>query len=418
MVERLHLTPELVDSLEPPETGERWIADAGLRGFGVRLWAGKKGGGACFAIRVRSHDGRLIRESFSPRAEQAWRAQAALSRLSQRGERQLSLGLLHADAREWAIDRICEFKGRPTRAGRRRDRYRRASLAAQEMTLAQAAKRIFRKLEKTGKNPDYIFQLRKLFAKLSVRAQSTALSAGEIEVLASDIANPNLPVMQSRVLQAFIGQLYSRTGRWYAPAHGMARQLNRRIAAIRRTQSIPQPRILQISPGRLAEFLRLLGEEDRQWREALAVALYFETGAKLRRVLRARWDQIVGASWYPYSHAEREFWFMGREHLSPESKAILGTARDRLQLDGGTSDYVFPRNDPSGDRPITSVRRYWIRVARQFGWEGLSLRDVALRHRSRNTPSYTYVCYHMMVPIFREAADPAAVARFGKPEAR
>jgi hypothetical protein len=158
----------------------------------------------------------------------------------------------------------------------------------------------------------------------------------------------------------------------------------------------------------------LLGNEEEHWREALALKLYFETGAKMRRILRAQWDQIVGDIWYPYSREEREFWFVGREHLDESATHTLQSVQGKLAAEGRVSAYIFPRKDEAGDRPITTVRRYWMKVAVCMGWRGLPLSHVVLRHRPRNTPSYLHMYSYMWVPISRQTTDPLAVSKFGK----
>jgi hypothetical protein len=45
------LTAEYVDGVERPPTGELWIADTEIRGFGLRVWTGEGGDFKAFAIR-------------------------------------------------------------------------------------------------------------------------------------------------------------------------------------------------------------------------------------------------------------------------------------------------------------------------------------------------------------------------------
>jgi hypothetical protein len=142
-----------VNALEPPAEGEQWVGDADLPGFGVRLWAGKKGGGACYAVRVRDHRGRIVRESFSIWSD--WHARYRIRRLLEQDEIDLPLGSFLDDAREWARDRIRILKGGKSRSERRHELYCRASKAAQQLSLAQVADRTFQKLERSGRNADY-----------------------------------------------------------------------------------------------------------------------------------------------------------------------------------------------------------------------------------------------------------------------
>ena len=412
---RVHLSPEVVDSLEPPQAGERWVSDAVLPGFGVRLWAGKKGGGSCFAIRVRNRDGVVVRHSLSVWSSESWRIRHLMRELLQRGEFDFTLGQFLDDAREWAADKIREVKGRPTRAQRRHELYHRASVAAQNLTFAQMADRAFANMEKSGKKPDYVLQIKKLFWRLPDDLQSSLLMSVDVRLLAQEIANPELPVMQSRALQSFIGHLYSRLHRWYGPSANVSEKLNRHISALRRRQRVPHPRILRITPKRFEQFLAALAHEDEHWREALALKFYFDTGAKMRRVLAARWDQIVGNTWYPYSATERQFWFVGREPLDSSARDTLQLAAQKLAAEGRCSAYIFPRVAGTEDRSIATVRRYWMRAADRMGWRGLPLSHVVQRHRRRNTPSYLYMYSYMWVPISRRTTDPVAVSKFGKP---
>jgi hypothetical protein len=414
MAPRVHLSPELVDALEPPLLGERWVADADLRGFGVRLWGGKKGGGACYALRVRNKHGHIVRDSFSVWHGQSWDTQRKIRQMLEDGQFEFPLGLFLADAREWAIDRRRELKGRPTRAERRHELFHRASIAARQLTLAQMADRVFRKMEASGKNPDYVLQIKKLFWRLSEDVQASPLASISVRKLASEIADPNLPVMQSRALQSFVGQLYSRLYRWHAASGKVSDALNQRISKLRQKQRVPHPRILKISTSQYTRFIRLLRDDGANWREALALRLYFETGAKMRRVLCARWDQIIGDIWYPYCAEERAFWFVGREPLNDSAKETLQLARERLADEGRVSAYIFPRKEDVGNRPIATVRRYWTKAADCMGWGGLPMSHVVVRHRPRNTPSYLHMYTYMWVPISRQTVDQAAVSKFGK----
>jgi hypothetical protein len=402
-----------VNALEPPLSGERWVSDAQVRGLGIRLWAGKKGGSSCYAIRVRDNRNRVVRESFSIWSN--WFARRKIRDLVQQEEFDFQLGHFLDEAREWAQDRIHELKGGQQRRERRQALYRRASIAAQRLTISMMAERVLTKLERSGKNLDYVVQLRKLFWRLSDPVRSSLMTKMSVSQLAKEITNPTLPIMQSRALQSFIGQLYSRLAKWYGPSRRIAEKINQQISTLREKQSVPHPEILGITADDYTRFLNILSAEREYWRESLAIQLYFETGAKMRRVLRAKWDQIIDNTWYPYSASEREFWFVGREPLSESAKATLNAARERISSEGRTSDYVFPRKDRSKDGPITAVRRYWTRVARDLGWEGLPLSHVVVRHNRRNTPSYMFMYSYMWVPLWRDSTDPRAVSKFGKP---
>src|ERR1700744_6452657 len=104
------LTAESVDSLEPPLSGERWIADSQVKGFGLRLWSNRSGGSKAFAIRVSNKDGMVIRRTYDLAQSSAFRHSALRNVPSYR------LGDSLGDARAWAKDEIAKLHGRMTRA--------------------------------------------------------------------------------------------------------------------------------------------------------------------------------------------------------------------------------------------------------------------------------------------------------------
>jgi hypothetical protein len=95
-VERVHLTPEFVDTALLPEQGERWIGDTEIQGFGLRLWRTRAGEGKAFAIRTPSVDGINVRRTFDPRGSWEYQYELLLDR------RPGKLGSYLASARRWA----------------------------------------------------------------------------------------------------------------------------------------------------------------------------------------------------------------------------------------------------------------------------------------------------------------------------
>ena len=413
MVHRVLLTPEYVDGLEAPPKGEAWVADAALLGFGVRLWAGKRGGSARYAIRARDRSGRIVRESFSVWSDQSWRARHKAYNLIREGNFDPSLGLFLGEAREWARDRLTMLRGGLTREQRRHRRYAQAAALVESYSLDRMAEMAFTKLRKSGRKDEYVIQLMKLFASISPELRQSTLAKIRLRKLAEEIAAPTLPFGQSKALQAFVGHLFARAKRWHGPLGRAADVLNRAIYAVRRKRKEPRfPEILLISNDDTNRLFRRLESESQFWRQALAIRLYFETRAKMRRVLGAEWDQIIDGVWYPYSPSQRRHWYLGREFLNESARATLDLAMTRLRAEGLSSAFVFPKRDASG--PITTIHRYWYRLTREFGWVGLPLSHVVQRYKERNTPSYTYMCYYFYAPMERRLAAEDVVSKDGK----
>jgi integrase len=409
LVDRLVLTPETVDALKPPDRGEKWIADAALKGFGVRLWHNAKGDGVRYAIRVRDEEGVIRRESFEPWS--SWSARQKISALLREGVWEFEWGMLLDEARGWAKSRICELKGRHRERERIHQRRLQLSAAFQSLALEDMAERTLARMTRQGRKDEYVDQVRKLFWRLSKQCRESKMIEIDVNALASDVTHPSIRPTQSRVLQAFVGQLYGVLYRYHGPAGRVAESLNEQIVTLRSKQDVPHPAILEIADSELHRFLSILISEKQQWRQALAIALYFETGAKMRRVLSMRWSEIIDNRWYPYAPAEREYWFMGAEHLSKEAHEILNQARSKLVREERASAFVFPRSDVSKDAPINSVRRYWKKVSKEMGWDRLPLSHVVRRYHDRNTPSYTYMYSYLFVPMQRRLTDPDIMSK-------
>lgn len=406
---RHNLTPEFVDSLKSPFRGEEWVGDIDVKGFGVRLWSSSGGGNIAYAIRVRDADGTLRRETFSIWSD--WRSrERALDTIRNGGEIG-SLGTFLPDARNWARDRIRSLKGKKTRVELRHERRHRISATLLSMTLEQMANRNFNKLKRARRNDAYAIQLHKLLFHLSVESRSTPLMQMNLRQLASEIADPNLPIFQSRTLQSFVGQMYTHLYRWHGPAGRKHAALLQRLSRVRSMQEVPHPEILAITDADFKKMMSIIDDEEAHWRSALALKLYFTTGAKLRRVLRARWDQIIDTTWYPYSPQEREYWFMGAESLDDVAKQTLERAQKLAVNERIDSAFIFPSAVGSGSQPITTVRRYWLNLAITMGWEGLPLSHVVQRFNRRNTPSYIYMYRYLFVPMRRAALDPAVLSK-------
>lgn len=366
------------------------------------------GGQATYAIRVRDAAGAIKRETFS--IWSSWRSERKAIDILQNDGKIISIGTFLEDARDWARDRINSIKGKKSKAEFRWERAGRISAALQVLTLEQMAERAFKKLERAHRNDAYTIQVRKLFYTISHERRRATLMGTNVRKLASEIASHDLPVFQSRALQSFVGQLFSTLSRWHGPAGRVSDSLSERISRLRSRQPVPHPEILVIANQDFAKLFDFLNREI-QWKAALAIRLYFATGAKLRRILSAEWRQIIDGTWYPYSPDEREYWFMGRERLNEEAISILEMVRERQSSNDTKSIYIFPREVSAVDRPITTVRRQWIKAALVMKWDGLPLSHVVQRYNERNTPSYTHMYRYLFVPMVRRSIDPALVSK-------
>jgi len=142
------LTPEIVDALTSPSKGESWLGDNHVEHFGVRTWAGKKGGGKAYAIRLRDQFGILVRETFDPirdyrlyRWEQGW---------------EKPLGYFLRPARAWASDRVAIHLGLRTSADRQHREWQKRKNRVLAVTLEKAFDQRLKALRRKSRNHLYV----------------------------------------------------------------------------------------------------------------------------------------------------------------------------------------------------------------------------------------------------------------------
>lgn len=414
MARKVNLTAEFVDSLKPPQGGEFWIADLTTKGFGIRGWSGKKGGNIGYAIRCRNSNGRLVRESFSVWSNY-WSQQKIRQQLKQ-GIHKWSLGLFLDEAREWARDRLSQHRGKLSETERRQLRHSQAASIVRSMTLDQMAERTINKLRIGNRNQAYVDGIVSIYRHISEESRSTLLEEIDARKLAEEITNSRIPFGSSRMLQAFIGQVFKSASRWNGSLGLVSDRIQRRAYSIRQKQEIPPyPAILEISESELKEFLNILERDETNWRANLAIRFYFGTGAKMRRVLSAQWDHIIDGKWYPYSPAEKKYWFNGGEEVHSEAKHVLDIVRKHHVNENLNSPFLFPSLRNPDLKPISTIQRRWKTLSQKFGWNGLPLSHVVRRYRRRNTPSYTWSEYSLFIPMYQNhILKPELVSKVGK----
>jgi integrase len=153
-------------------------------------------------------------------------------------------------------------------------------------------------------------------------------------------------------------------------------------------------------------------EADESWRAALAIRLYFATGAKLQQILKARWSDIIENRWYPFLPEERKLWYECSERLGPSASAVIELLQAHHRDENISSPYLFPSADgPS--KPIKTVQRHWDRFCGTFGWKNLPLSHVVLRHRGRTNPSYSLDFYRSYLNFDKASQGLADVSKVG-----
>jgi integrase len=402
---KLCLTAEIVDALQPPVRGEVWFGDDHLQHFGVRAWAGKKGGGKAFAIRLRDQFGVLVREVYRPQYDYSayyW----------DRGWEK-PLGYFLKPARVWALDRIALHCGKETAEVRRRRLWRQRKRKVLATSIGDAIQRKVDFLRSKSKDHLYVDHIWTMIDRhIPARVLNSTFRNVPIRQLADAITNRNISYGNVKVLRGFVGGVFKDAADVFGPLHYKLESIQRRCARNldARTEP-PYPQILRISDGDYRRFFNEL-EASEAWRQALAIRLYFETGAKLQQVLRARWSDLVENVWYPFLPEERKLWFESKERLNEEAQRVLRLIAKCHLAEGLASPYLFP-SITGPHHSISTVQRHWARYSAKFGWQALPMSHVVLRHRDRSNPSYSLFFYRTYLQSGRPKAK-AAVSKVAK----
>jgi hypothetical protein len=400
-MQTVRFTRAFLRSVTPPEKGELWVADAKVRGFGLRLWWTKSGGQRAFAIRVRDSSGVVRRKTFDPRSTSTYRL-AVLDRTDDP-----EVADLLDNAREWAHDEIAKLKGRLTQAERQMLRWRRELDRASSLTLGQAAQQLLDDMMSRGLTKSYIDQQNKLFHQIIPKVlQETNVTLVEPAVIAASLVRRDIKPGNIRVLRSFIGQI-QHIGAIGGFREALAKEFWRRWEA---EMDVRFPELRDLHAGDYHRLFDLL-EHDERWQPALCIRLFFEFAAPLSRLMAAQWSQILDEFWYPYWPDERILWFEGRQQIKDDTRAILERVKHRIQRDFKASEYWFPSPSVHSSSHIKAVDATWQRTLHCLGSPPYPLRDFALSYRDRNNPSYFAPFLRQYGQAFREAAGAEAVSK-------
>jgi hypothetical protein len=214
MVQRAELTPKLVFEIECPKTGELWVADTKIRGFGLRLWSTASGGQKAFAIRAANSDGKIIRKTFD--TSKAWQTRLDFSYTDR--EDKFGLGEYLEDARDWARDEIDRIKGRLTGSEQAWIEYRTVGRLVRSLPLGRAGESLLRGLKLGHASQRYVDRLDKLFAnKIPKALKETPLAKLKPKQVAKALVSADLSAGNVRTLRSFISQILEHGASFHGP---------------------------------------------------------------------------------------------------------------------------------------------------------------------------------------------------------
>ena len=238
-MKRIYLTPEIIDTFAEPKTGETWLADSAVPGFGVRIWHRNGKIGKAYAVRAADEYGRFNRIALrkwelQDIAQSSWRF--AL------GEHAPTFGELLPEARLWARDQIDRLTGRPTLADERRDQWARSAEQAGKITLARAAAGVITTLELGGRSQVYRDRLDKLFsAYVPENLKKKPLVKITLAEIASVLRSPVLSYGNMRALRPFLGKCIDLVRQFHGRTHESLWDFERMIEI--KVQTVEHPMV-------------------------------------------------------------------------------------------------------------------------------------------------------------------------------
>ena len=380
MVQGRFLTPDFVNSVQPPAEGEVWIADTKVKGFGLRLFASDKFGKS-FAIRVHDETGRLVRRSFSKSLIHRGRPRSF--------HEEIELGELLEDARSWARQEINELKH--LNLAEEEDRKDRAEVAhlVREMTFKRAAENLIKGLRARGRSPAYTTSLFGILKYIPDRLMQKTLAEITPEEMAEALVNNGIDPGNMGKLRSLVVQVFKRADDFGAGLSEFREELSNYIGHRLNADYDPYPDLRRLKRRDYERVLECLERESTRWQQAMCIRLYFEVGAPLSRVMAATWSQIYDGVWYPYLPAGRKYWFVSREPLSDFAAQLIDRINTLVLRDFGEARFLFPSAHRDDDVPIASIEPMWRSALSECGLRYYPLRRFALRFgRRRRTPSY------------------------------
>lgn len=391
MVSRRLLTEEFVNSASPPASGELWVADTLVRGFGLRLWSTPNSSGCAFAIRVTNAEGRSVRRTYNPNNERlnnpffSWMSRDLP--IDENG--QVVLSALLGFARDWARIEIGRLKGRlPTEGELRQAESEYQAMRSRnceyikKKTLGELCEIVLdeRNRISRGWTEEYADRLRHAFDQFDNQATIRESTLGELSdgrlteiIETSTLSSGNLRNLKS-LLNVVLWNVHEMGG----PPIG-------RVFPKRRDGLRTHPLSSALDDFSLDDFQKIISgarELSLDWRSSTCIELCFYFWAPVTRVMTGRWSQIIENRWYPYSISERSNWQYRWSRIDAPAFACLRRAAESAEREGRRSDYFFP-SPVLQDKPITNIDRAWNSLLSDLGFPMFSLKQCSTRYRKR-----------------------------------
>lgn len=297
MSERVLLTPEFVNSIEPPEAGERWISDLKVRGFGLRVWRQPRGSFGCaYAIRAKGSDGKYVRKTGpSWRFAYDWREEHQLWRQMNGDPTEPTFGELLPFAREWANEQILALRGLPTLAEEEEKQeefraFKRTQMS--DLSLEKLVELELRRMQYRNIDQNYIDRSSKLFYRYFPSAiRSCTITSIDLAKLNLILNDNNLTDSNFNVLRPLIGRSY-KLAQFYGPIKTIKYWEISKIDRKFNTK-VSRPQLSEWNNDDIENFINFIYDLDASWQSRIAICLFlYLKRTPLSQLLSACWEQI------------------------------------------------------------------------------------------------------------------------------
>lgn len=386
MVERAWLSQSIVDATDAPKSGERWISDTKIPGFGLRVWRKADGSvGKAYCVRASDITGRPQRRTLDITSLFDWRLLQWNDERFPEEAAQRDIGRFVEEARSWAQDTVDKMKGKLTLVEQEKTQREAYKSSAKKRTLRRVADVLLKGHIINGASQRYVDRLDKLFS-LYVETEVanspvSSLSKEQVHALANfkDVAPGNLKFIRPFLRKIFeLDSLLSCSKNYFETAifeNGYFQV----------DEDQPENPLSEWSRDAVDEFLLSFLSEDAYWQQGICLYFYFSfMRAPLSQVLAFRWDQLYELT--PRSHQNdietpgiKLAWCyrdkgLYRESISRNDVKALKLAQSFSQQKFPNCCFLFPSPFGDGNSHIKSVDHVWAKTLKKYDLSYLSPR--------------------------------------------